>query len=183
MHSLSDGRDRLASGSRVGRDARGASQASFLERKFVVSGVSDRPQSRCDQTDGAHRRRERRLLGPVGSGDRLVSRFTTCNEVGMAGVCVQAESEGSAWAMIAIACLTATMRVVRLADRGLIMLRNVVLALVGLMGAVLRVDGEDMGRIAARVDTMMGVLGTSFVLNVAAAMICAMGQFLHVGNQ
>lgn len=97
----------------------------------------------------------------------------------MAGVCVQAESEGSAWAMIAIACLTATMRVVRLADRGLIMLRNVVLALVGLRGAVLRVDGEDMGRIAARVDTMMGVLGTSFVLNVAAAMICAMGHFLQ----
>ena len=81
--------------------------------------------------------------------------------------------------MIAIACLTANMRVVRLADRGLIMLRSVVLALVGLMGAVLRVDGEDMGRIAARVDTMMGVLRTSFVLNVAAAMICAMGHFLQ----
>ena len=65
----------------------------------------------------------------------------------MAGVCVQAESEGSAWAMIAIACLTATMRVMRLANRGLIMLWNVVLALVGLMGAVLRVDGEHVGDI------------------------------------
>ena len=81
--------------------------------------------------------------------------------------------------VLACACIMAVLHIVIFADRVVGMMASCIRMLIWLLARVLLVDGVFADALVAKISIIMHVLGTAFVLNVCAAMICTMARFLH----
>ena len=80
---------------------------------------------------------------------------------------------------LACACLMAVLRVVFLADRVAGIMATWMQTIIGFIARILMLDGVIAWALMVKINVITHVLGTAFVLNICAAMICAMARFLQ----
>ena len=85
----------------------------------------------------------------------------------------------SAGGIFMCACLLAVLRIAIAADRAAGMLESGVLMVVGIVVRVLELGSGVTQASLGKINVIMHGLRTSLVINVSAAMICAMARFLQ----
>ena len=94
----------------------------------------------------------------------------------MGGIsCAMSTSGG----VLACACLMAVLRVVITADRIAGIVALYAMRLIEMVAWMLSVEPTVARVLVGKVGTVVHTLGTAFVLNVSAAMICVMARFLQ----
>ena len=85
----------------------------------------------------------------------------------------------SAGGIFVCACLLAVLRIAFAADKAAGMIESGVLMIVEIVARVLGLESGVTRALLGRIRIIMHVLRTSLVINVSAAMICAMARFLQ----
>ena len=85
----------------------------------------------------------------------------------------------SAGGLFVCACLLAVLRITVAADRAAGTIESGVLMIVGFVARVLGLEPGVTQALLGKINVIMHVLRTSFVINICAAMICAMARFLQ----
>ena len=83
---------------------------------------------------------------------------------------------------MACACLMAVLRVVIVADRLAGIVAFYAMRLIEMVAWMLGVEPTVANVLVMKVGVIFHTLGTAFVLNVSAAMICVMARFLQFQN-